>query len=129
MENYKIYISNTLLVIETLFTDMDILFKELRTTALRIKYEKDDDEEYCKFVKETFEKISEKICPACHTLDAAKDITIEMSEKYEESHPVIECAFINLFEFTTKYDAYVKMYEAHREVYEEAIEFLNMQNS
>lgn len=131
MENYKDYILKTLLVLDGFFEELDRLFKEIRTTGLQMRFNDNiDDETYYGFMKDTYDKISETICPACHTLEAAIAITDEFEAQFDIDSfpPILNYALANLFMHTKKYKLYFEIYEAYKEFYNESLEFFNETN-
>ena len=132
MENYKNYILKTLIVLDAFFDELDKLCKEIRTTGLQMRFNDSvEDEEYYGFIKKTFDKLSETICPACHTLEAAIAITKEFEAQFDEDSipEILNYVMANLFEHSKKYQLYFELYEAYKEFYNEAIEYFNETNN
>lgn len=84
MENYANYIETTLNSLEDLFTEIEELFMELRVNTMHLRYDGEvDNEEYYAHAKETYDKLSDKICKLSHTIGPAASITEEMVVKKE----------------------------------------------
>ncbi len=131
MKEYTNYIIKTLTVLDAFFEELDKLFKELRTTGLQMRFNSDvEDKTYYGFMKDKFDKISETICPTCHTLEAAIAITREFESHFDEDSrpPILEYVMANLFEHSKKYTLHTELYEAYKEFYNEAIDFFNETN-
>ena len=128
MKEYTNYILKTLTVLDAFFEELDKLFKEIRTTGLQMRFDDSvDAETYYKFMKDTFDKVSETICPTCHTLEAAIAITREFESRFDEDSrpPILDYVMANLFEHSKKYSLHTELYEAYKDFYNEAIEFFN----
>lgn len=131
MKNYRNYIETALNSLEDLFTEIDKLFLELRTHTMHMRFDGEiDNEEYYTHVKETFDKLSDRICKMCHTIGPAASITQEMVEKNEmseessdEENCILDIVVLNMNVYMKKHKMYTEMYEEFKFFAEEADEF------
>lgn len=136
MKNYRNYIETTLNSLEDLFTEIDKLFLELRTHTMHMRFDGEvDNEEYYTHVKETFDKLSDRICKMCHTIGPAASITQEMIEKNEMSEEssdelncILDIVVLNMNVYMKKHKMYTEMYEEFKFFKEEANNFFVEKN-
>lgn len=131
MENYRNYIETTLNSLEDLFTEIEKLFMELRVNTMHMRYDGEiENEEYYTHVKETFDKLSDRICKMCHTIGPAISITQNMlerndltEEKSDEESCILDIATLNMCVYMKKHKMYTELYEEFKFFAEEADEF------
>ena len=135
MKNYRNYIKTALNSLEDLFTEIDKLFLELRTHTMHMRFDGQiDNDEYYSHTKETFDKLSDRICKMCHTIVPAASITQKMIEKKElsgegtdEENCILDLAVLNMNVYMKKHKMYTEMYEEFKFFSEEAEEYFSKQ--
>lgn len=131
MENYRNYIETTLNSLEDLFTEIEKLFMELRVNTMHMRYDGEiENEEYYTHAKETYDKLSDRICKMCHTIGPAISITQNMiegndltEEKSDEESCILDIATLNMCVYMKKHKMYTELYEEFKFFAEEADEF------
>ena len=128
MENYRNLMETNFNSLENLFEEIESLFTDLRVNSMLMNFNEEiEDNEYYTHVKETFDKLSDKICKMCHTLGESTSATEKMLAKTGyEGNPLLDFITLNLTVHMKKHRMYTEMYEEFKFFGEEADKFFSM---